>query len=243
MTVTYALPSRLPAGFKLRHQFVGFAAGGFPTAGEDQAAIIHTRSWQRADVSFPLAVFVASALGQSLIGTHGRDGTPIDVGVPDTTATYHDGMWYVDGEALPTVGLREARTWRTEHELPDAERRLVPGAEAVAVDPPAGGQSPAARACETHRQRQHRHPRPCGSRRDNQRDTSGELRDDHRGRTDARQRQWKTQLAQGRGESGRTIGLAQRRQRQHAGERELGETGQDSKHHARTPVCRALCGR
>jgi hypothetical protein len=112
-------PSWVPSGYKLQHRLVGQAAGGFHGAGDDQVAFLHARPVKQADHAYPLMVFVTAVPGQELDGTQGRTGTKVSLDVPGVTATYHDGMWFVDGDALQSVGLDAARQWRsgTVHSL------------------------------------------------------------------------------------------------------------------------------
>ncbi|HCT75464.1 MAG TPA: hypothetical protein DGG94_13210 [Micromonosporaceae bacterium] len=107
-------PSWVPAGFKLRHRFEGEPSGGFHGAGNDQVTFLHSRLGKAEDNSFPLMVFVASAPGQQLDGTQGQAGTQVSLGILGKIGTYHDGMWYVDGAALQSVGLQRAKQWRTD---------------------------------------------------------------------------------------------------------------------------------
>jgi hypothetical protein len=112
-------PSWVPGGYKLQHRFTGEAAGGFHGAGNEQVAFLHGQPGNQADRSFPLMVYVTATPGQVLDGTNGRPGTQVSLGVSGVTATYHDGMWHVDGAVLQTAGIDAAKEWRsgTVHSL------------------------------------------------------------------------------------------------------------------------------
>jgi len=83
----------LPLGYRLRSRFEGEDAGGFPGSA-DQLTLIYTRGMSSDDAVYPLLVYVAARGGATeLVGTEGRPGSNVDVGVSGVTAVYHDGMW------------------------------------------------------------------------------------------------------------------------------------------------------
>jgi len=97
----------------LRHRFEGEAAGGFRGAGPDQVAFLHSPTGKQADPSYPLMVYLTPKRDQALEGTQDRIGTPVSVEKLGKVATYHDGIWHVDGERVRLAGLAQARQWHT----------------------------------------------------------------------------------------------------------------------------------
>lgn len=87
-----AVPSYITPGYELRREIDGPMAEGLGRDA-DQKALFYTRGWADEDWVFPLTVFVASYPNRTLIGTAGRRGNSVEVGVPNVTAAYHDGMW------------------------------------------------------------------------------------------------------------------------------------------------------
>jgi hypothetical protein len=87
------LAEHLPLGYRLRSRFEGEDAGGFPGS-PDQLALIYTRGLGSDEAVYPLLVYVAARGGaKELVGTEGRSGSSVDIGVSGVTAVYHDGMW------------------------------------------------------------------------------------------------------------------------------------------------------
>lgn len=107
-------PAWIPQGYKLRHRFEGEAAGGFRGAGREQVAFLHSPTGKRADPSYPLMVYVTPKNDLALDGTQGRAGTPISLEKMGKVATYHDGIWHIDGERPHLIGLAQARQWHTD---------------------------------------------------------------------------------------------------------------------------------
>jgi hypothetical protein len=84
--------SDLPAGYKLRAEIEGTAAGAFRDD-PHQRTLVLTRGWAQSDTHFPLLVHLSHAEAGPLIGTEGRDGEQMDLGAEHGDAVYHDGIW------------------------------------------------------------------------------------------------------------------------------------------------------
>ena len=98
----------------MRHRFEGEAAGGFHGAGREQVAFLHSPTATQARPSYPLMVYVTPKHDLALEGTQGRAGTPISIEKMGKVATYHDGIWHVDGERVHLRAFALARQWHTE---------------------------------------------------------------------------------------------------------------------------------
>lgn len=85
-------PSYVTPGYELRRQIEGPMAEGLGREA-DQRALFYTRGWADEDWVFPLAVFVSNHPNRTLVGTAGKPGDAITVGVPNVAAVYHDGLW------------------------------------------------------------------------------------------------------------------------------------------------------
>jgi hypothetical protein len=86
-----ARPAHVPRGYRYAFSIEGEAAAGF-WGNADQVLLNY--SFHR-EPSYPLAVFATVPAGgvDVLHGTEQRRGTPVDLGVPGVSATYHDGLW------------------------------------------------------------------------------------------------------------------------------------------------------
>jgi len=113
MRTDHSPPAWIPRGYELRHRFEGEAAGGFHGAGQDQVAFLHSPTGTQADPSYPLMVYVTPKQDLALDGTRGRVGTRISFEKIGKVATYHDGIWHVDGERVHLTCLAQARQWHT----------------------------------------------------------------------------------------------------------------------------------
>jgi hypothetical protein len=98
-----ARPSYITPGYELRRQIEGPMAEGLGRD-DDQQALFYTRGWADEDWVYPITVFVASYPNRTLIGTAGKLGNAVELGVQNVTAVYHDGMW------VPGPGEEEHET-------------------------------------------------------------------------------------------------------------------------------------
>jgi hypothetical protein len=82
----------LPAGYRLRAEIEGYAAGAF-RGDPGQRTLVLTRGWDHSETHFPLLIHIGRVDAGPLLGTEGRDGAQVDLGVEGVHAVYHDGMW------------------------------------------------------------------------------------------------------------------------------------------------------
>jgi hypothetical protein len=111
-TASHAMPSHVPPGFSLRRQVDGMAARAFRDD-PDQLTLVYTRGSRREDWTAPLTVHVTRLLDRELTATENRPGTPVDLGKPDVSAVYHNGMWAMDADLAQAEGPERALYWHT----------------------------------------------------------------------------------------------------------------------------------
>lgn len=98
------LPSYVPPGYKLRQTIEGPAAMGFGLD-PNQVGHFYVHGYTDEEIHTPLSVFMGPPGAPPLAATEHRPGQPVDIGVPNVTALYHDGMWVPGpGEDQQNVG-------------------------------------------------------------------------------------------------------------------------------------------
>lgn len=86
------LTSEVPTGYKFRAEISGNASEAFANQ-PSQRTLIFTRGWAQSETPYPLLVHIAGPNAGELLGTEGRAGVVLELGLRDVVAVYHDGWW------------------------------------------------------------------------------------------------------------------------------------------------------